>query len=195
MDHYSKMRWYLGMKEYFDIKSFYGALKGSSSITFPWKSIWGVRAPCRVSFFFFFWIAAWGRVLTKDHLRKRVVLLWIGVAFVKVMGGAWIICSYIVVRYFGYGALPLDLFVFLGFYLWSVIDLLAVWQNWSGKHSSNVWNLVPHCAMWIIWRERNNRIFEDSVISEDKLLELFATTLFDWSHAWGFTSTKSIRCF
>ena len=34
--------------------------------------------------------------------------------------------------------------------------------------------------MWIIWRERNNCIFEDSVLSKDKLLELFATTLFDW---------------
>ena len=61
-----------------------------------------------------------------------------------------------------------------------VIDLLASWQNWLGKHFSNVWNLVPHCVMWIIWRERNNRIFEDSVLSKDKLLELFATTLFDW---------------
>ena len=34
----------------FDIKSFYGALRGSSSITFPWKSIWGVKAPRRVLF-------------------------------------------------------------------------------------------------------------------------------------------------
>ena len=25
-----------------------------------------------------------------------------------------------------------------------VIDLLASWRNWLGKHSSNVWNLVPH---------------------------------------------------
>ena len=52
----------------FDIKSFYGALRGSSSITFPWKSIWGVKAPRRVSFFV--WTAAWGRVLTTDRLRK-----------------------------------------------------------------------------------------------------------------------------
>ena len=34
-----KMRWCLGSKGDFDIKSFYGALRGSSSITFPWKSI------------------------------------------------------------------------------------------------------------------------------------------------------------
>ena len=64
-----------------------------------------------------------------------------------------------------------------------------------GKHSSNVWNLAPHCVMWIIWRERNNCIFEDSVLFGDKLLELFASTLFDWSCAWGFTSSKSIPLF
>ena len=47
-----KMRRGLGLKGDFDIKSFYGALRGSSSITFPLKSIWGVRAPHRFLFFF-----------------------------------------------------------------------------------------------------------------------------------------------
>ena len=75
-----------------------------------------------------------------------------------------------------------------------VIDSLAGWRNWLGKHPSNVWNLVPHCVMWIIWRERNNRIVEDLVLFGDKLLGLFVTTLFDWSRAWGFTS-KSIPLF
>jgi len=64
-----KMRWCLGLNGDFDIKSFYGALRGSSSINFPWKSIWGVKAPHRVSFFV--WTAAWGKVLTMDYLRKR----------------------------------------------------------------------------------------------------------------------------
>ena len=53
-----KMRLCLVSKGNFDIKSFYGALRASSSITFPWKSIWGVKAPCRVSFFV--WTTAWG---------------------------------------------------------------------------------------------------------------------------------------
>ena len=30
-----------------------------------------------------------------------------------------------------------------------------------GKHLSNVWNLVPLCLMWCIWRECNRRTFED----------------------------------
>ena len=73
-----------------------------------------------------------------------------------------------------------------------VIDLLAGWRNWLGEHSLNIWNLVLHCVMWVIWREQNNRIFEDLLFTGDKLLALFAGTLFDWSCMWRFTS---IRCF
>ena len=49
--------------------------------------------------------------------------------------------------------------------------------------------------MWIIWREIKNHIFEYLVLSGDKLLELFATTLFDWFRVWGFTPSKSILLF
>ena len=34
----------------------------------------------------------------------------------------------------------------------SVADFLFSWWNWLGKHSSNIWNLVPLCLMWCIWR-------------------------------------------
>ena len=63
-----------------------------------------------------------------------------------------------------------------GVLLKKVIDLLESWRNWLGKHSLNIWNLLPHCVMWIIWRGRNNRIFEDLVLTKDKLLALFART-------------------
>ena len=33
-----------------------------------------------------------------------------------------------------------------------VMDLLFGWRNWFDKHSSDVWNLVPLCLMWTIWR-------------------------------------------
>jgi hypothetical protein len=41
----------------------------------------------------------------------------------------------------------------------SVLDHLAGWRNWFGKHDSDVWNLVPACVMWSLWREKNNRTF------------------------------------
>ena len=70
-------------------------------------------------------------------------LLWIGVACVNVMGRMWIICFYIVVRFFGYRVFPLDLLVFLGFYLkglltrwpvggigWgSILQMFGIWYH------------------------------------------------------------------
>jgi hypothetical protein len=50
-----------------------------------------------------------------------------------------------------------------------VLDLLFGWFNGLGKHSSDIWNLVPHCLMWSVWHERNSRIFEDK---EQSLLHM-----------------------
>ena len=46
-----RMRWKLTKSGDFTIHSFYHKLHGSSSIVFPWKGIWKVKAPQRVSFF------------------------------------------------------------------------------------------------------------------------------------------------
>jgi hypothetical protein len=44
--------------------------------SFPWKSIWHVKAPTMVSFFE--WSATLGKILMHDNLRKRnvVVIEW-----------------------------------------------------------------------------------------------------------------------
>ena len=74
----------------------------------------------------------------------------------------------------------------------TVQDCLFSWWNWLGKHSSYIWNLVPLCLMWCIWRERNRWTVEDLNRSEDQLLALFSGSLFDWGRAWGLTSSDSI---
>jgi hypothetical protein len=76
-----------------------------------------------------------------------------------------------------------------------VLDHVAGWRNWFGKHSSAVWNLVPSCVMWSLWRERNNRTFEDIEHSVGQLIEFCMSSLFDWSRAWGFTTSTSIGGF
>ena len=64
-----------------------------------------------------------------------------------------------------------------------------------GKNQSSIWNLVPLCLMWSIWRERNARTFEDMSRSADQLLELFVTSLYDWSRIGGLTTTNSVSEF
>jgi hypothetical protein len=49
--------------------------------------------------------------------------------------------------------------------------------------------------MWIVWRERNSRIFEDEEHSKTKLSELFFGLLFDWARTWRLTSEVSLASF
>ncbi len=76
-----------------------------------------------------------------------------------------------------------------------VLDHVVGWRNWFGKHYSEVWNLVPSCVMWFLWRERNKRTFEDVELSVDKLIESCMYSLFEWFRAWGFTTSLSIGGF
>ena len=69
----------------------------------------------------------------------------------------------------------------------TVVSLLSAWWNWLGSRTSNVWNMVPVCLMWLIWKERNARTFEETERLVDCVKSLLLRTLFEWSHIWGFT--------
>ena len=45
------------------------------------------------------------------------------------------------------------------------------------EYSSTIWNMVPACLMWQIWRQRNTRTFEDVERSVDLLKSLLIGTL------------------
>jgi hypothetical protein len=76
-----------------------------------------------------------------------------------------------------------------------VLDLLFGWYNWFGRHSSDIWNLVPLYLMWSLWQERNHRIFEDLEKSLNYLQEQFSGLLYDCSRSWGFTEASSLSDF
>ncbi len=76
-----------------------------------------------------------------------------------------------------------------------VVEFLFGWSNWFGKHSSNVWNLVPLCLMWTVWREHDCFTFEDMGCYVIQIIEIFIGSLFGWSHAWGLTSVSSLGDF
>jgi hypothetical protein len=64
-----------------------------------------------------------------------------------------------------------------------------------GRHSFDIWNIVPLCLMWVEWRERNSHTLEDKEKSESQLLDGLATSLFEWSRVWGFTFSISVLDF
>ena len=50
------------------MRSYYKYLSSSAGIAVPWKRIWQTNAPPRVAFYV--WVAAMGRILTTDNLRR-----------------------------------------------------------------------------------------------------------------------------
>ena len=142
----------------FDSRSFYAALNNRQGVWFPWKSVWKVKAPPRVAFFI--WSAAWGKILTCNNLMHR------GYS----MAGWCCMCQcaeetvdHLLIHCFAIQ--PLWNFVFCAFHIhWilpRVLELLFRWRNWFGRHQSGIWNLIPHCLMWTVLRERNSRTFDD----------------------------------
>ena len=62
------LTWLLTRSGTFDVRSYYNFLANPPTDPFPWKSIWCVKAPKRVSFL---GRAARGRILTIDNFVKR----------------------------------------------------------------------------------------------------------------------------
>ena len=177
----------------FTSRSFYQLLDARPGVPFPWKGIWAAKAPPWVSFFI--WTATWGRILTCDNLMRRGYTMVSRCCLCCFEGETvdhlLLLCpiSYV-----------LWSFLFRSFHVaWviprSVKDLLFGWRNWFGKHHSDIWNLAPLCLMWTVWLERNSRTFEDAVCSTDQLLEKFASSLFDWARAWGFSTANCVADF
>ena len=81
------LTWKLTRSGVYDVCSYYNFLSDPPNASFPWKSIWCVKAPKRV--YFSLCTTAWDRILTIDNLVKGGLPLLIGVACVDVMGKLW----------------------------------------------------------------------------------------------------------
>jgi hypothetical protein len=177
-----KLWWVPSRKGGFEVKSFYRALSGHGSISFPWKSIWRSKAPPRVAFFA--WTAARGKILTLDNLSRRGLVVvnrcWLCEADGESVDHLLLHCR--VAR-----ALWDAFFSRFGL-CWvmpsTVKDLYASWWTGGRSRSAVVWKMVLLCIMWCIWRERNDRCFEDKSRSLEELLHLFFRTLFTWTAGW-----------
>uniref|UniRef100_A0A2N9HC79 Reverse transcriptase domain-containing protein n=1 Tax=Fagus sylvatica TaxID=28930 RepID=A0A2N9HC79_FAGSY len=168
-----RMCWRGSSKEDYQVKNYYKHLLPSAGVLVPWKSIWKTNAPPRVAFFV--WVAAMGRILTIDNLRRRHVIVLDWCCMCKESGES---LSHLLLHCSA--AREIWSFIFSIFSIqWimpgGVIDLLSCWGD--SCHSSRirkVWNMVPPCVFWCIWWERNSRSFEGK---ESNLLEVKRTVI------------------
>jgi hypothetical protein len=169
-------------KGLFEVKSYYKALLPRRSHSFPWKSVWRSKAPPRVAFFVS--TAVRSKILTLDNLGRRGLVVvnryWLCEMEEESVDHLLLHCA---------TASGLWNAFFARFGLcWvmphSVKELFASWWTGGLSRSVVVWKMVPHCIMWCIWRERNNRCFEDSSRSREELFHFFLFTLYTWTTRW-----------
>jgi hypothetical protein len=67
-------------------------------------------------------------------------------------------------------------------------------MRWGVIHL-DVWNLVPLCLMWTVWKEHNSRTFEDVSSTDIQLRDCLASNLFEWSKVSGYSTSSSINAF
>ena len=174
----------------FDIWSYNNKIWGGSIPSFPWKGIWKIKNPKRVAFFM--WIAAHGQILTLDNL-----MLW-GLSLVNQC--CMCCCNEEIVDHLLLHCLVahsswvrmLQVYGIQWVMLGSVESLVSCWSFWMGKFSSDIWNMVPGCLMWLVWMERNRCSFEAKEKSIVQLQALCQSTLFDRSRSWGSLTCSSI---
>ena len=111
---------------------------------------WRSKAPRR--FCFFVWSAAWNKILTYDNLMRRGYTLTNWCCMCRCEGES---VDHLLIHCHTENELWNFVFRSFGFQ-WvlprNVIDLLDGWWNLLGKHSSEIWYMVPLCLMWTFGR-------------------------------------------
>jgi hypothetical protein len=75
------------------------------------------------------------------------------------------------------------------------IDLFACWWTSKRPRSAAIWKMVSTCLLWCVWKERNNRYFEDLERSLEDILSSFFHTLYLWTVAFVFPLSLSFGDF
>jgi hypothetical protein len=188
-----KLWWIPSKKGTFTVKDFFRALSRAEGRGFPWKSVWRTKSPPRAAFFV--WSAALGKILTLDNLRKRQVVV-INRCFMCKKDGESV--DHLLLHCEVAHALWCNIFSRLGL-SWvmpsSVLDLCACWCFSGRTRSAVVWKMVPICIFWSIWRERNNRCFEDLECSMEEILASLLYSLYSWTVAYLSPSSLSYADF
>jgi hypothetical protein len=72
-------------------------------------------------------------------------------------------------------------------------DLLHCWRRKGPEYV--VWNAIFSCLMWLLWRERNQRAFEDAKRHFADLKLLLIRTLMEWTATVSSRSLPSVFAF
>jgi hypothetical protein len=75
----------------------------------------------------------------------------------------------------------------------SVVELFACWWTFGRPRSVVILKMVTICLFWCLWKEINNRCFEDLERFLEDILTLFFHTLYLWIVAFVFSLSLKKR--
>lgn len=108
-----------------------------------------VKPPRRVAFFL--WIEVWGKILTIANSSKRDFSL---VGWCRLCRYSGEIMDHLLLHcdVFWQWSKVFQMFGVHQVMTPTVVSLLSSWRNWFGKYYSGIWNMVPFCLMWLVWK-------------------------------------------
>jgi hypothetical protein len=126
---------------------------------------------------FFAYLAALGKILTVNNFKKRHIIVVNKCCLCKRNGEhvdhLLLHCEVVYAVWnaiFSHFGMP-----------WvmpnRVVDLFACWWMGNRSQSAVIWNIVFPCLMWCLWRERNDRNFENQERTLEELMSFFLLLL------------------
>jgi len=176
-----RLLWKMDKDGKFKVKSAYKLLDISTETKegWPWKMIWKGKIPHKVACFT--WLVAHQAVLTQDNLMKRGRQLCSRCFFceaeTETVNHLFLHCKVTEKLW--------QWFINLRGIRWAMprhtVEALACW-NRDGNQSGHKerWKIVPACIWWTIWKERNQRCFENKSISFQSMKMNCLATFYFW---------------
>ena len=67
----------------------------------------------------------------------------------------------------------------------TVKEMLLSWRDpFVGKKRKKIWNSIPLCIFWTIWKERNILAFRGGSLAIQKLKNSFVCNLWSWARVY-----------
>ncbi|XP_077252938.1 uncharacterized protein LOC143892304 [Tasmannia lanceolata] len=173
--------WVLNSSGCFSVKSFYNSLMSYEENPLAAR-VWKIKAPPRVCFFG--WSALGNKIQTVDFLRKRNMLIIDHCALCIESGESvdhlFIHCK---VAREVWGRI-LERFGMNWVFPSSIKELFEGWPcNPWGKKGKTLWWLSLLALLWVLWIERNNRVFEGKAKSSYFLFIKVIALSISWARA------------
>lgn len=180
-----------GKERCFTVRDCFGLLEENYQVAAPRKMLLNKIVPYKISFFA--WEMWWGKVLTINQLRKRGFQLASRCPFCQKdeekLNHTLIHCPSI----WGQWTIVLSIAGVPWVCPLSVRELINSWSCLSArKNAKTLWRAAPSSLLWVIWKERNRIVFEDTSFPAYRIQTSFY--LFSFCFGWLFQGCGLFFC-